>query len=162
MERFRETPESVLLAAGESWEDLDFSGDCVFLLIIPRLPFPFPDAMKERERETYPTLREFIRVVVVPEMQIKLRQGFERTIRIETDVCATAILDERAALGSQRYPDVIAALPNIEQTCCVRTIKQFYCAVKPDKYFRKGRACLSLQTETKKKKTTSIHSLSNC
>jgi len=64
VERFRTTPGSVLLATGAAWEGFDFPGDCVSLLIIPRLPFPFPDARKERERETYPTLREFIRVVV--------------------------------------------------------------------------------------------------
>ena len=139
VERFRKTPGSVLLAAGAAWEGFDFPGDCVSLLIIPQLPFPFPDARKERERETYPTLREFIRVVVVPEMQIKLRQGFGRAIRTETDACVTAILDERAAPGSRYYPDVIAALPDMEQTRCFRTIKQFYRAVKPDKYFREGR-----------------------
>jgi len=72
-------------------------------------------------------------------MQIKLRQGFGRAIRTETDACATAILDERAAPGSRYYPDVIAALPDMEQTRCFRTIKQFYRAVKSDKYFREGR-----------------------
>ncbi len=38
----------------------------------------------------------FIRAVVVPEMQIKLKQGFGRAIRAETDTCIISILDERA------------------------------------------------------------------
>ncbi len=139
MERFRAAPGSVLLATGAAWEGFDFPGDCVSMLIIPRLPFAFPDAMKEREREAYPTLREFIRMVAVPEMQIKLRQGFGRAIRTENDTCVVAILDERATPGGRYYSDVISALPNMKQTRSFREIKQFYRDVKSDKYFRGGR-----------------------
>ena len=66
-EQFKASPGSVLLAAGAAWEGFDFPGDCVSLLIIPRLPFAVPDALKEKERENHPTLRLFIRAVVVPE-----------------------------------------------------------------------------------------------
>ena len=65
------------------------------LLVIPRLPFARPDALKEKERETFPNLYSFIRAIVVPEMQIKLKQGFGRAFRTETDICVVAILDER-------------------------------------------------------------------
>jgi len=102
MERFRKTPGAVLLATGAAWERFDFPGDCVSLLIIPRLPFAFPDALKEKEREGYASLRQFIQSVAVPEMQIKLRQGFGRAIRTESDTCVVAILDERAGRG-RRY-----------------------------------------------------------
>ncbi len=97
-EQFKASPGSVLLAAGAAWEGFDFPGDCVSLLIIPRLPFAVPDALKEKERENHPTLRLFIRAVVVPEMQIKLKQGFGRAIRTETDTCVVAILDVNANL----------------------------------------------------------------
>lgn len=40
MEQFRTSPGSILLAAGAAWEGFDFPGDCVSLLILPRLPFP--------------------------------------------------------------------------------------------------------------------------
>ena len=85
-------PGSVLLATGAAWEGFDFPGDCVSLLVIPRLPSSRPDALKEKKRSEYPTLRAFIRAVVVPEMQIKLKQGFGRAIRTETDTCVVAIL----------------------------------------------------------------------
>jgi len=94
-ERFRQTPGAVLLATGAAWEGFDFPGDCVSLLVIPRLPFAYPDALKEKEREEYASLRQFIQNVAVPEMQIKLRQGFGRAIRTESDTCVIAILDER-------------------------------------------------------------------
>ena len=92
MEQFKGQPGSVLLATGAAWEGFDFPGDCVSLLIIPRLPFAVPDALKEKEREKYPGLKSFIRAVAVPEMQIKLKQGFGRAIRTETDTCVIAIL----------------------------------------------------------------------
>ncbi len=82
--QFKASPGSVLLAAGAAWEGFDFPGDCVSLLIIPRLPFAVPDALKEKERENHPNLHLFIQAVVVPEMQIKLKQGFGRAIRTET------------------------------------------------------------------------------
>lgn len=80
------------------------------MLIIPCLPFAYPDAVKEKEREDYPNLREFLRSVVVPEMQIKLRQGFGRAIRTETDTCVVAVLDPRAARG-RRYFQSMAEAP---------------------------------------------------
>lgn len=46
IEQFRHTPGAVLLATGAAWEGFDFPGDCVSLLIIPRLPFAYPDARR--------------------------------------------------------------------------------------------------------------------
>ena len=137
-EQFKSRPGSILLATGAAWEGFDFPGDCVSLLIIPRLPFPRPDVMKERERKGYPTLRAYIRAVVIPEMQIKLKQGFGRAIRTETDTCVIAILDERAAPGCRYFPDVKAALPEMQLTSSIREIEQFIRSVKLDDYFQEG------------------------
>ena len=138
MEQFKASPGSVLLATGAAWEGFDFPGDCVSLLIIPRLPFPLPDARKEKERENHPTLRAFLRAVVVPEMQIKLKQGFGRAIRTETDTCVVAILDERAAQGRRYFMDMIAALPEMPVTDSLTEVEQFIRAVKTEHYFQEG------------------------
>lgn len=53
-------PRSRPLGSGAAWEGMDFPGDCVSLLIIPRLPFAFPDAIHEHEKRNYPALRGFI------------------------------------------------------------------------------------------------------
>ena len=54
-ELFRQTPGAVLLATGAAWEGFDFPGDCVSLLVIPRLPFAYPDALKKKSgRNTLP------------------------------------------------------------------------------------------------------------
>jgi ATP-dependent DNA helicase DinG len=87
------------------------------------LPFPCPDAIKEKEREKYPTLRAYLRAVAVPEMQIKLRQGFGRAIRTETDTCVVAILDPRAAKGQRYFADVLTALPKMPVTSSLRGVE---------------------------------------
>lgn len=138
--QFKSTPGSVLLATGAAWEGFDFPGDCVSLLVIPRLPFPMPDTLKEKERERYPDLHSFLRAVVVPEMQIKLKQGFGRAIRTETDTCVVAILDERAVHGRRYFQDVLTALPEMPVTNNIQEVEQFIRAVKPDSYFQEGAA----------------------
>ena len=135
-QQFKDSPGSVLLAAGTAWEGFDFPGDCVSLLVIPRLPFAYPDALKEKERENYDSLRDYIQAVVVPEMQIKLRQGFGRAIRTETDTCVIAILDER---GKKRYrEEMLAALPTMRQTSSLREVERFIRQRKGKDYYLEG------------------------
>lgn len=134
-EQFHQTPGAVLLATGSAWEGFDFPGDCVSLLVIPRLPFAYPDALKEKEREEYPSLHQFIQNVAVPEMQIKLRQGFGRAIRTESDTCVIAILDERAGHGHRYYAAMRDALPNMHTTGSLRAVTRFLRERKPESYF---------------------------
>ena len=138
VEQFRRSPGAVLLATGAAWEGFDFPGDAVSMLIIPRLPFPLPDAVKEAERERYDTLRDYIRAVIVPEMQIKLKQGFGRAIRTETDTCAVAILDERACAGGRYHEDVLSALPEMRRADTMRDIEDYIRSVKSEQYFTEG------------------------
>ena len=135
LQKFKSTPGAVLLATGTAWEGMDFPGDCVSLLIIPRLPFAFPDAIHEHEKQNYPTLQDFIRSVIVPEMQIKLKQGFGRAIRTETDTCVVAILDERCSARGRYRQDVLNALPKMPILTEVSAVRRFLCAVKPQSYF---------------------------
>lgn len=139
---FKAKPGGVLLAAGSAWEGMDFPGDCVSLLIIPRLPFPVPDAKSEQEREQYENLTDFIESVVVPDMQIKLRQGVGRAIRTETDTCVIAILDERANPKNGRYfAAVKKTLPPMPITDSLNDIEDFIRAVKPESYFQEATVC---------------------
>lgn len=137
-QQFKNSPGSVLLATGTAWEGFDFPGDCVSLLVIPRLPFSHPDALKEKKRAEYPTLRAFIRAVVVPEMQIKLNQGFGRAIRTETDTCVVAILDERSAPGQRHHDAMLAALPDLPITSSLEDVVEFIYHVKGSDYFKEG------------------------
>ena len=109
--RFKTMENAVLFAAGSCWEGVDFPGDMVSSLIIVKLPFAVPDPTSEAEKEEYETLEEYIEEIIVPDMQKRLRQGFGRAIRTETDTCVVSILDDRAVRGGKYYEDVICALP---------------------------------------------------
>ena len=135
-QQFKGSPGSVLLATGAAWEGFDFPGDCVSLLVIPRLPFSRPDVLKEKKRAEYPDLRSFIRAVMVPEMQIKLKQGFGRAIRTETDTCVVAILDERSVPGQRHYEAMRTALPELRETDSLEYVVDFIYHVKGTDYFR--------------------------
>ena len=136
VEKFKSRPGGVLLATGAAWEGFDFPGDCVSLLIIPKLPFAYPDAVSEFERTKYDDLPSYIRAVALPDMLIKLRQGYGRAIRTETDTCVIAILDGRAAPGGRYYRDVIKVLPETRRTRDLREIRRFIQNAKPYGYFR--------------------------
>ena len=134
-QEFKANPGSVLLATGAAWEGFDFPGDCVSLLVIPRLLFSRPDALKEKKRADYDSLRAFIKAVVVPEMQIKLKQGFGRAIRTETDTCVVAILDERSTPGQRHHEAMLAALPDIKITDSLEDVVEFIYRLKGPDYF---------------------------
>ena len=134
---FKAAPGGVLLAAGSAWEGMDFPGDCVSLLIIPRLPFPVPEAKSEQERVQFNSLADFIQTIVLPDMQIKLRQGFGRAIRTETDTCVIAILDERANPKNGRYFEAVQkTLPPMRITGNLADVEDFIRAVKAESYFQ--------------------------
>lgn len=135
VQQFKALPNAVLFAAGPCWEGVDFPGDCVSSLILPRLPFPVPDAVSESERGQYPSLPEYIQQVIVPEMQKKLRQGFGRAIRTETDTCVVSILDRRAALGGRYHQAALDALPPCGQADSIEQITAFLRAKKRPDYF---------------------------
>ncbi len=73
-------------------------------------------------------------------MQIKLKQGFGRAIRTETDTCVVAILDERAAPGQRHYEAMRAALPELPETDSLEKVVEFIYRTKGPDYFREGRA----------------------
>ena len=134
-ERFRASGNGVLFAAGAMWEGMDFPGDIVSLLIIVRLPFAVPDPLSDHKKQRYPSLKAFLRAVVVPNMQIKLRQGFGRAIRTETDTCVVVVLDERAQPGHRYHQSVLDALPEMPVTESLSDVEQFIRQVKDEAYF---------------------------
>ena len=71
-------------------------------------------------------------------MQIKLKQGFGRAIRTETDTCVIAILDERAGPGKQYHKDVEIALPRMPATQNISDVERFIRRVKTADYFREA------------------------
>ena len=135
IQKFKQSGNGVLFAAGSCWEGIDFPGDMVSLLIIAKLPFPIPDPVSDYERQQYPNLRDYINAEVIPEMQKKLRQGFGRAIRTEQDSCVVAILDERAGIGGKYHDAALAALPTCPTTEKIEDVQQFIREQKRPDYF---------------------------
>ena len=123
--RFKTMENAVLFAAGSCWEGVDFPGDMVSSLIIVKLPFAVPDPISEAEKETYESLEDYIQAIIVPDMQKKLRQGFGRAIRTETDTCVVSILDFRAVKGGKYHEDVMCALPPCQMAEELREVQDF-------------------------------------
>ena len=147
-DRAKREQNAVLFAAGSCWEGIDFPGDMVSSLIIPRLPFPVPDPIREAQRPNYMTLQDYIQAVIVPEMQVKLRQGFGRAIRTETDTCVVSILDHRAAPGGKYHREVTEALPSVPVTRQIEDVERFIRARKGlDYFFVQRREAMCLKTE---------------
>ena len=134
--QFRQIQNAVLFAAGSCWEGMDFPGDMVSSLIIARLPFPVPDPISEAEQKKYPSLQDYIKTVVLPDMQVKLRQGFGRAIRTETDTCVVGILDYRALPGRRYHQAALDALPSMPITGKIGDVEKFIRAKKSPEYFK--------------------------
>ena len=135
IQEFKASENGVLFAAGSCWEGIDFPGDMVSSLILPRLPFPVPDPLSRAEQEQFPSLENYLREVILPDMQVKLRQGFGRAIRSETDTCVVSLLDQRAALGGRYHQAAVEALPPVPVTEKLEEVAEFIRTKKHTEYF---------------------------
>lgn len=133
--RFKTMENGVLFAAGSCWEGVDFPGDMVSSLIIVKLPFAVPNPISEAEKETYESLEAYIQSIIVPDMQKRLRQGFGRAIRTETDTCVVSILDNRAVQGGKYHEDVLNALPTCQMAEELREVQAFIRSRKGVEYY---------------------------
>ncbi len=135
IEQFKASGNGLLFASGALWEGIDIPGDILSMLIIVRLPFAVPDPVSEWERSLYGSMGEYISNVVVPEMLIKLKQGFGRLLRIESDTGVVAILDCRAGQQRAYGQRVLSALPACRVTSNIKDVRKFFRDKKSPEYF---------------------------
>ncbi len=136
IERFKHSGNGILFASGALREGIDIPGDAFSLLIIVKLPFAVPDPIGEYEQTLYKNINEYKTRVVVPEMLIKLKQGFGRLIRTETDTGVVAILDSRVGIDGTYRSRVLDALPDCPVTAEIEDISAFMQTRKSLDYFR--------------------------
>ena len=137
IQRFKESGNGVLFASGALWEGIDIPGDALSMLIIVKLPFAVPDSISEYEQTLYPDFHTYLDSVIIPEMLIKLKQGFGRLIRTECDTGAVAIFDSRVNKNGAYRERVIYALPQCRVTEDYAEVQRFFKAKKPHDYFEK-------------------------
>ena len=94
LERYRATPDSVLVGSKSFWEGVDVQGEALRLVIISKLPFPMVNDPIVKAREKLAGASAFQQVQMV-DMLTDLRQGVGRLIRSKTDRGVVAILDNR-------------------------------------------------------------------
>ena len=127
IERFRATPNAVLLGTSSFWQGVDVVGEALSCVIIDKLPFASPgdpvtaarmDAIAAAGGNAFADYQ-------VPLAILALQQGLGRLIRHRTDRGVLAVLDPRLrTMGyGQRF---LASLPPAPVTHDVEIVAQFF------------------------------------
>jgi ATP-dependent DNA helicase DinG len=97
IDRFRGTPNAVLLGTSSFWEGVDVPGDALSLVVIDKLPFaPHTDPLvAARMQAAAEAGHDPFAAIQLPAAAIALKQGFGRLIRRRDDRGIVAILDGR-------------------------------------------------------------------
>jgi ATP-dependent DNA helicase DinG len=127
LDRFRNTPQAVLLGTSSFWEGVDVRGEALSCVIIDKLPFTPPDdpmtqarvaALKSRHGNPF---REY----QLPEAVIALKQGVGRLIRDVNDRGVLCLCDPR--VRTRAYGRVfLQALPPLRVTRDIADVQAFF------------------------------------
>ena len=93
--QFQEHPRSILLGSSSFWEGIDVPGDALSCVVIVRLPFRVPSDPLQLARSA--SLADPFGQLALPEAVLRLKQGFGRLIRRQTDRGAVVLMDHRIA-----------------------------------------------------------------
>jgi ATP-dependent DNA helicase DinG len=127
IERFRSTPNAVLLATSSFWQGVDVVGEALSCVIIDKLPFASPadpvtsariDAIKAAGGDAFAEYQ-------VPLAILSLQQGLGRLIRHRTDRGVLVVLDPRLrTMGYGRR--FLASLPPAPVTHDLDAVERFF------------------------------------
>jgi ATP-dependent DNA helicase DinG len=127
IERFRATPNAVLLATSSFWQGVDVAGEALSCVIIDKLPFASPgdpvtaariDAINAAGGDAFADYQ-------VPLAILALQQGLGRLIRHRRDRGVLAVLDPRLrTMGYGRR--FLASLPPAPVTHDIEAVGRFF------------------------------------
>ena len=93
--QFQDHPRSILLGTSSFWEGIDVPGDALSCVVIVRLPFRVPSDPLQLARSAM--LADPFGQLALPEAVLRLKQGFGRLIRRQSDRGAVVLMDHRIA-----------------------------------------------------------------
>ena len=127
LNRFRTTPNAILLGTSSFWEGVDVRGDALSCVIIDKLPFASPgdpvlkariDIMQQRGINAFMSYQ-------LPDAVITLKQGAGRLIRDFTDRGVLMVCDPR--LISKPYGKLfLSSLPPMTRTRKLEVVQRFF------------------------------------
>lgn len=130
LNRFRDTPNSVLFATSSFWQGVDVAGESLSCVIVDKLPFASPvdpivhariDAIREGGGEPFTDYQ-------VPLAILTLQQGLGRLIRHRQDRGVLAVLDPR--MRTKGYGmRFVASLPPAPVVHELQAIERFFSIV---------------------------------
>jgi len=127
IERFRSTPNAVLLATSSFWQGVDVVGEALSCVIIDKLPFASPaDPITAARIESIAARGgDAFAEYQVPLAILALQQGLGRLIRHRTDRGVLAILDPRLRTAGygRRF---LESLPPAPVTQDLATVERFF------------------------------------
>ena len=115
LQAFREDTDSVLFGTSSFWEGVDVRGESLSNVIITRLPFEVPThpVMEARVKQIKESGGNEFFEFSLPEAILRLKQGFGRLIRTQTDNGIVVILDPR--IKTRNYgKQFLDSLPDCE------------------------------------------------
>ena len=97
LDRFRDSGRALLLGTASFWEGVDVPGWALRGLVLQKLPFRVPSEPLTEAREEVLTRRgrNAFQHYALPLAALRLKQGFGRLVRSQTDRGAVVLLDER-------------------------------------------------------------------
>jgi ATP-dependent DNA helicase DinG len=132
LERFKNTPSSVLFATASFWQGVDVPGQQLSCVIVDRLPFAVPSdpVVAARVRALQEEGRNAFAEFQVPEAVLALKQGFGRLIRSKSDRGVLALLDTR--ISRMPYGKIfLDSLPRYRRTQDLGEVERFLSAIGP-------------------------------
>lgn len=132
LKEFRESEDTCLMGVHSFWEGVDVKGERLSCVVIDKLPFAVPDSPIHKarcdaiEQEGGNWFKEYS----IPQAQIRLKQGFGRLIRTQSDRGVVAILDSR--IHRKYYGrEFLRHLPRCPGTKKINRVKEFLYSLEP-------------------------------
>jgi ATP-dependent DNA helicase DinG len=130
VDKFRVTPNCVLLGTASFWEGVDVPGDALSLVVIDKLPFaPHTDPLiAARMQACAEANRDPFQTIQLPAAAIALKQGFGRLIRRRDDRGIVAILDSRIVTKTYGRTFIETLPAGLPRTSAIEQVRRWWAA----------------------------------